>query len=107
MSLIKKIFIGLSCFAVYDFGGMMNKLVMSVNQGKMPVLELDCPAGFILNSTHVCMSASTHLKILADWIYFGAYIYSPGDVVLFIGFGLMVLYLITMMFFGLKKLITR
>jgi hypothetical protein len=54
--------------------------VMALNHGQMPVLA---PAGFPFDPSdpfHVVMTASTHLKALADWIVIRHVgIASPGD----------------------------
>jgi hypothetical protein len=66
---------------MFVIGCALNSLVMVVNKNQMPVLipgwhsELMNPDDL----EHVAMTASTHLKFLADWILIGRGIASLGD----------------------------
>jgi hypothetical protein len=68
---------------MFAFGFILNAIVMSANGGQMPVLMPGgCPVDGMdeVFPIHVCMTATSHLKFLADWIvinHFG--IASPGD----------------------------
>lgn len=57
---------------LFALGYLMNALVMAANHGQMPVLFPGggCgPDGFFSEDlVHVCMTAQSHLKFLADWI---------------------------------------
>jgi hypothetical protein len=74
---------------MYGLGFFMNKMVEVHNNGQMPVLV---PGGGCAKQIdpediiHTCMTATTHLKVLADWIYLGGTgIASPGDFLLWAG----------------------
>jgi hypothetical protein len=58
--------------ALFAIGFALNAFVMGINGGQMPVLIPGggCPAeiGQGQDWIHSCMTASTHLKIIADWI---------------------------------------
>lgn len=85
-------------YALLYFGVGLNQLVIVANHNQMPV---DLPASmwqvcadpispFIddNDTIHSCMTKSTHLKILCDWIILGnptpELIMSPGDVFIFL-----------------------
>ena len=70
---------------LYALGFFLNVIVLSVNNGQMPVLV---PGGcdpqlFGQDMLHKCMTNASHLKVLADWIVikegFGVKVASPGD----------------------------
>lgn len=67
-------------FLAFGLGFLSNAVVMGLNHGAMPVLA---PAGLEFDPSdpfHAAMTASTHLKVLADWIVIrGVGIASPGD----------------------------
>jgi hypothetical protein len=66
----------------FGLGLVMNALVMAVNNGQMPVqFPGGCPVGgFGDDIIHSCMTSTTHLKFLCDWIVIrGVGIASPGD----------------------------
>lgn len=70
--------------AAFILGFTMNAVVMAANGGQMPVLFNACSVDAIGEGTvgaiHSCMTATTHLKFLADWIAVrGLGIASPGD----------------------------
>jgi Family of unknown function (DUF5317) len=68
--------------ALFALGFVLNAFVMGINGGQMPVLIPGggCPINPDADFLHSCMTASTHLKILADWIVIkGIGIASPGD----------------------------
>lgn len=66
---------------LYVLGFAMNAVVMGFNYGQMPVLAMGCsPRELASDSIHTCMVASTHLKVLSDWIVIsGLGTASPGD----------------------------
>jgi hypothetical protein len=52
-------------------GALLNVLCIAVNHGQMPVLDphIDCSwSNDPQDILHKCMTASTHLNILGDWI---------------------------------------
>lgn len=57
---------------LFALGYLLNFLVMAANHGQMPVLFPGggCgPEGFFSEDlVHVCMTAQSHLRFLADWI---------------------------------------
>lgn len=69
----------------FALGYAMNKTVLALNHGMMPVLDPGgCdPADFIGDTVHVCMQAGTHLNALADWVVMHSNgsvgVASPGD----------------------------
>jgi hypothetical protein len=66
-------------------GGMMNLTVVIANGGVMPVVDAGCYdlPGLVLGPGHVCADPRAHhLLGLADWIHLGAWVVSPGDVLL-------------------------
>jgi hypothetical protein len=68
--------------AMFALGITMNCAVMAANHSLMPVLAPAevCDAILHLDGAHICMTQSTHLKFLADWISLGnTSIDSPGD----------------------------
>lgn len=70
-------------------GFLMNVGVMACNKNMMPVLMPGgCSAGhFEDDPIHSCMTAATHLKILADWANVqGLGVASPGDLFLWVGY---------------------
>ena len=75
--------------AAYWLGALLNQLVLAANNGQMPVLfPGGCTADLVdrlAGSVHTCMVASSHLKVLSDWINLQIYIMSPGDALLNIG----------------------
>ena len=104
MSAIKRIIFGAFSIGTYALGAMMNKAVMLINHGMMPVVSNDCVNGMKIDSTHFCAESSTNLKPLMDWIPLGDYIYSPGDFVLYIGYFLLVLFLITSTYAAFRRM---
>lgn len=77
--------------AMTVFGTMLNRWVMSVNGGKMPVYPtLSRWTGYYRDGAmaaagdglHVLMDGSTKLKLLGDWIDVGFSIMSIGDVLI-------------------------
>jgi hypothetical protein len=85
----------LSPYVLYGLGVFLNVLVITANQGYMPVAAsaiidnrfgLGSHPGEILDNIHRCMQASDHLKILADWIQIPREsVASPGDLCLWLG----------------------
>ena len=69
----------------FSIGILLNSLVMAVNNGQMPALWPGGCESFPKDHFHTCMNPATHLKFLADWIQYGIYIASPGDVFLILG----------------------
>jgi hypothetical protein len=100
---------------VFGLGAASNQLVLAVNKDRFPVMwntykvvnyemelmkatqsedpdvalkaRFDLEAlmqGGYLDDTHVVMTSKTHLNFLADWIDLGS-IYSPGDMLLYLG----------------------
>lgn len=68
--------------ASYIIGFLLNKIAIAVNGGLMPVLDPICdPLLYIRDGSHVCMTASTHLKFLCDWMVWnhGQMVSSIGD----------------------------
>jgi hypothetical protein len=68
--------------ASYLFGAALNAIVMTANQGLMPV---QIPGGVFIDFArmddfrHVTMTSASHLKFLADWISTGNAKASIGD----------------------------
>lgn len=62
-------------------GSVMNELVVALNHGYMPVFMPGhfCLGNDILDHNHICMSATTHLNWLADWVVSNSGVSSPGD----------------------------
>lgn len=60
-------------------GYSMNAIVMGMNGGQMPVQWPGGCSGLPVDGVHVCMTAQTHLKFLADWIVQYEGVASPGD----------------------------
>jgi len=73
-------------------GGFLNVLVEIKNAGRMPVFSQYCAGwdGAILDAHHTCASGTTRLAGLADWILWGRWIKSPGDILIDMGQGLLV-----------------
>ena len=65
-------------------GAFMNALVESENAYKMPVFADACQkwGGLPIDPNHACASGAVRLAGFADWISAGAYIYSPGDLLM-------------------------
>lgn len=65
---------------LFGLGFLLNAIVMGLNYGQMPVLVSGCTSEMFNDSVHACMTSSTHLKIISDWIVInGLGIASPGD----------------------------
>jgi hypothetical protein len=64
----------------FGIGFTLNAIVIAANHGSMPVLVPGgCEPGMI-SEIHSCMTRTSHLKFLADWILVrGIGIASPGD----------------------------
>lgn len=68
-------------------GITLNVLVMAVNGGQMPV---QFPGGCANMQSlgedliHTCMTHTTHLKFLCDWIVLDGGVASPGDMFIFL-----------------------
>lgn len=64
-------------------GFTLNAIVMGLNHGMPVLLPENGGDGFAMGGddwVHCAMTAHTHLKLLADWIYInGRGIASPGD----------------------------
>ena len=82
---------------LYYLGSAMNIIVIAANKGLMPVDTAECfaanvPIGAALDAdqggNHVCMSAASHLKWLADWIWVGNGTASLGDLGIYTGLAL-------------------
>jgi len=73
--------------AMYWMGAGMNKIVMAANKGLMPVLVPggSCPEGIEEDFVHTCMTSTSHMKWLGDWINIHKGVASIGDV--FLGLG--------------------
>jgi hypothetical protein len=84
--------------ALYYFGYFQNVLVITANQGTMPVhfphafwsavatSNLHVSAGTLVDAVHRVMQPSDHLKWLADWIQLrGVGTASPGDMAIWLG----------------------
>lgn len=73
--------------AAYGLGFLLNEIVISINNGQMPVLSpggcSSAIAGVLFTEDdyiHSCMTGASHLKFLSDWIIIkGMGIASPGD----------------------------
>jgi hypothetical protein len=76
---------------LYFFGAFLNVIAISANHGQMPVLTPDCRmltsmAEERTDFIHTCMTSSTHLKFLCDWIVLnGVGVFSIGDGFLLLG----------------------
>lgn len=66
-------------------GRCLNDLVCFANSQYMPVYDKGCPAGVIWDRLHVCAFPGVHLKFLADYIHIGNVVYSPGDMLIYFG----------------------
>lgn len=68
-------------FILGILGSFMNELVVGLNHGYMPVFLPGnfCQGNDILDRNHICMSATTHLNWLADFIVSNSGVSSPGD----------------------------
>jgi hypothetical protein len=85
----------LSPYILLGLGFFLNVLVITVNQGYMPVASssiinnmLMGPSspGQVLDNIHRCMQSTDHLKFLADWIQVPRQsVASPGDLCLWLG----------------------
>ena len=80
--------------ALTYLGALLNQIAVNANQGLMPVYMSACTVGDsgtvmhgvrVLDEMHSCMSPSTNLAILCDWINLHAAVLSPGDVLLSLG----------------------
>lgn len=76
---------------LYYGGYFMNAIVMAFNNGQMPVLVPGgCHSGLVfVTGVHKCMTETTRLNFLADWIVTNNGIASPGDFLLWVGDWLM------------------
>lgn len=76
-------------------GAALNLVVIAVNGGRMPVASEFAAAltrhGGTLGQ-YTVMSSSTHLNLVADWIYLNPVpeAYSPGDVLVALGLAILV-----------------
>lgn len=76
-------------------GAALNLLVIAVNAGRMPVAS-EFAAGLTRHGgtlgQYTVMNTSTHLNLLADWIYLNPVpeAYSPGDVFVALGLAILV-----------------
>lgn len=74
-----------SCLT-FIMGGLLNDVVLMFNDGMMPVfLGHLWREPFVLDASHVAMTAGAHLKIFCDIIPVGNIIASFGDVLLMTG----------------------
>ena len=64
-------------------GGYCNIAVERANNGDMPAIVAGCSTR--IDATHVCATSTTRLAGLSDWILFGNWLYSPGDILLTTG----------------------
>lgn len=86
MNILNKFVIRLAIGAgVCVWGGLLNMAAVMANKGVMPVYMPGCPGGVILDRMHVCADSRNHLLPLIDWFYFHGWIYSIGDVFIFVG----------------------
>lgn len=76
------------------FGSFLNVFVMAINHNQMPVLMPGAsalvpgscdPAEFVGDIQHSCMTVSTHIKFLADWIFIKSGVASVGDMFIYLG----------------------
>lgn len=72
---------------VYGLGALLNYVVIGLNGAQMPVLWAGGCSTFAVyhigDYVHACMTPSSHLKILSDWIVIGGEgTASPGDLLL-------------------------
>ena len=70
--------------ALFALGFLLNAIVVAANGGQMPVHVPGGACRLISEDdiVHTCMTAASHLKILADWILINGSdprIASPGD----------------------------
>lgn len=65
-------------------GFILNVAVVGANHSQMPVLLAANDSLAEGDIKHCVMTANTHLKFLADWIYVGFGIASPGDLFIFL-----------------------
>lgn len=90
---MKKLWLLLTPWLLYYFGIVLNVLVISANQGVMPVVMprasvaiLGTQPGDLLDRVHSVYQASDHLFLLCDWIqvpWIGTC--SLGDMFLWLG----------------------
>ncbi len=97
---------GLSSIASYVLGGLSNNLAFILNKDKMPVAYDGhmWPEVVVTNARHATMAASTHVKVLCDYIPIGDYIYSPGDIMLYSGQYSMIVFIAALSFIGYLSL---
>jgi hypothetical protein len=91
-----------SSIGTFISGAISNSAAMSLNNGRMPV-AFDghmWPLAIAVDHRHAMMTASSHVKILCDYIFFGDNIYSLGDVMLFAGQFSMLCFIATMAIVG-------
>ena len=60
-------------------GIFLNILVVCANGGRMPVDDK-----YLDSEDHQSMNSTTKLRWLGDWINFGLYFHSPGDIFLYL-----------------------
>lgn len=66
--------------SLFALGFLLNAVVVALNGGQMPVLFPGGCGNMSADDIHGCMTHTTHLKFLADWILLrGIGIASPGD----------------------------
>ena len=70
-----------SPYVLLTLGSALNRIVIAANGGFMPVLVPGgCPtADGILDPIHSCLTATTHFKLLSDWLVYHSEISSLGD----------------------------
>ena len=78
--------------AIFALGIFLNVLVMTCNDGKMPVIARSemHHARLMKAEWHSPAHANTRLPLLIDRIPWGTYTYSVGDIVMFFGFSFIV-----------------
>jgi len=69
-------------FAMEWIGSMMNQAAVYANGMKMPVVAIEGCSDLVRDPVHVCMTSSSHLKILSDILISSQGVSSFGDWIL-------------------------
>jgi hypothetical protein len=96
---------GLLSYASAQVGSALNQIVVMVNGGRMPVYYgFLANHPFIIDARHEAMTAASKLKFLCDYIQYGGYINSPGDMMIDMGEISLAVFIITLILVGFRSL---